>query len=113
MGRLLEIARTLPVLAPAPRALRTACEISVKSELSPPPAYQKATLALTAFDPAASAVLGILVHAGQPVPHPAIVAAMAMKGYDKAAAQKAIASCQTKGWIEHNLTTGYILPPSV
>lgn len=109
MGRLLEIARTLPVLTPPPGMPRTTCEISVKSELSSPQAYQKAPLALTAFDPAASAVLGILVQAGQPVPHPAIVVAMAMKGYDKTAARKAIASCQAKGWIEHNLISGYVL----
>ena len=99
----------LGVSVSTPSSLKPLCGASRGQERALTQAYQKAPLALTAFDPAASAVLGILVQAGQPAPHPAIVVAMAMKGYDKTAARKAIASCQAKGWIEHNLISGYVL----
>lgn len=61
------------------------------------------------FDAPASAVLQILVQADQPVPHQDIVQRMQATGHDKTTAKQAIARCQKRRWIEHNLTTGYVL----
>ena len=122
MGRLLEIARTLPVLVPPPRQAKAACKIkevvcekSVKSELSPggetrlEPEVKIPVQSAPAFHPAASAVLGLIACADLPLPHPQIVRDMAGQGYSKDAAKQSIAYCQKRGWIEHNLTTGYVL----
>ncbi len=62
------------------------------------------------WDQAAADVLDILARADGPMPHPGIVKALAGRGHEKAAAQAAIAGCQGRGWIWHNLTTGYELP---
>ncbi len=61
------------------------------------------------FSPAASAVLAVLAEADRPVPHPGIVKALAGRGHGKAAACEAIALCQRRGWIGHDLTGGYVL----
>jgi hypothetical protein len=106
MGRLLEIVREtertmLSVLAPS------------FVPLSAPAVLPIAVLPVRAepqFDQAASDVLGILVQADQPVPHSRIVAALVAKGYTKVEACQAIARCQKRRWVEHNLTTGYVLP---
>ena len=61
------------------------------------------------FHPALAAVLAVLVEAAAPVPHNQIVKALVKGGQEKKAAKEAIAACQKRGWIEHNLLTGYIL----
>ena len=57
-------------------------------------------------------VLDLLVKAGLPMSHTALVQALAGRGYDKTTAYKAIAACQRHGWIEHNLVSGYVLAGS-
>lgn len=61
------------------------------------------------FERAASEVLSQLHRAGVPLSHSALMRALLSAGYDQRAARKGIAECQAAGWIEHNLTTGYIL----
>lgn len=63
----------------------------------------------TPFDPAASAVMRLLAASPVPLPHPAIVKALSAGGMTKEAAKQGIGLCQSRGWIEHNLTTGYVL----
>ena len=107
MGRLLEIVRDmkwLPTLSgrtvvPGPAA-------PPRSVPVPPKPCQAAE---TPFDAPASAVLQIIVQAQQPLSHPEIVRRMLRRGHDKTAACQAIARCQKRRWIEHNLETGYIL----
>lgn len=62
-----------------------------------------------AFDAPASAVLQLLVQSDRPLPHQEIVRRMKAAGHDKTTAKQAIARCQKRHWIEHNLETGYIL----
>lgn len=62
------------------------------------------------WDQPAADVLDVLVKAGAPLLHTALVRGLAGRGYGKAAAYQAIAGCQRRGWIWHNLTTGYELP---
>ena len=57
----------------------------------------------------AADVLAVLLNADTPLLHTALVAALADLGHGKAAACKAIADVQGKGWIEHNLVSGYVL----
>ena len=57
-------------------------------------------------------VLDLLVKAGLPMSHTALVQSLAQRGYDKATACKGIAACQRYGWIEHNLVSGYVLSGS-
>ena len=61
------------------------------------------------YSPAASAVIGILVETGQPVLHSQIVKALVGRGQSKKWAREGIDFCQARGWIEHNLVTGYKL----
>ena len=61
------------------------------------------------WDQGAADVLDLLARADAPLSHTAIVRGLAGRGYGKAAAYKAIAGCQGRGWIEHDLTTGYVL----
>ena len=113
MGRFLEIARdtehSMPTHPPpmleknsisnlASAALAVLVSSLKPGEVTEPP-----------FDAPASAVLQILVNADRPVPHPEIVRRMIAAGHDKTAARQAIARCQKRRWIEHNLVTGYIL----
>ncbi len=58
---------------------------------------------------AATDVVTILVEVDRPVPHPEIVRLMERRGHDKTTAKQAIAHCQKRRWIEHNLMSGYIL----
>ena len=62
-----------------------------------------------AEDPAAAAVLLLLSASVLPLPHPQIVRLLSGQGFGKDAAKAAIGRCQVRGWIEHNLTTGYVL----
>ena len=61
------------------------------------------------WNQASADVLGILAGAGQPVLHSQIVKKMAGRGHGKEAAREAIAACQGRGWIWHNLVSGYVL----
>ncbi len=61
------------------------------------------------WNQAAADVLTILIEADRPMPHPEIVRRMENRGHDKTAARQAIACCQKRRWIEHNLETGYVL----
>ena len=61
------------------------------------------------FGQSATDVLAVLVKANAPLPHTALLAALAGRGHGNAAAYKAIADVQGRGWIEHNLITGYII----
>ena len=72
---------------------------SILASLPEPPVWSQS----------AADVLDILVKAGAPMLHTALVAALAAGGHGKAAVRKAIADAQGRGWIEHNLTTGYVL----
>ena len=85
--------RLAPVLAPVPTPPRPAAP-------APRPAP---------FHPALADVLAVLVEAAAPVPHNRIVKALVKGGQEKKSAKEAIAACQKRGWIEHNLLTGYIL----
>lgn len=62
------------------------------------------------WNQAASDVLDIIVKAGQPVTHSQFIKQLCRShGYSKETAKAAIVFCQSKGWMEHNLTTGYVL----
>ena len=61
------------------------------------------------WNQSASDVLDVLVKAGAPQFHTAIIGKMAERGYSKASAYQAIAHCQGRGWIWHNLVSGYEL----
>jgi hypothetical protein len=107
MGRFLEIARGSGML-PALLGPRTApSPPSIMRPIPLPPMQTPA--AVPPFDAPASAVLQILVVADQPVPHPEIVRRMLAAGHDKTAACQAIARCQKRRWIEHDLTAGYVI----
>jgi len=100
MGRLLDIARRTPVCATATLPATPRPEpapIPPRPEPAPP------------LDRPASDVLAALVHADQPLTHTALLQALAERGHTKEAARQAIARCQHRRWIEHNLTTGYVL----
>jgi len=111
MGRLLEIAQTVPVTnlveksAPRVRLARPAADhtknkiVCEKSEIGPPATYSQ---------PSAD-VLNILVTAGEPVLHSQLVKALMERGRTKRAAYAAIADCQSHRWIEHDLVKGYVL----
>ena len=120
MGRLLDIARAVAVVDTGPEerartrieqsdhtAYRTAgglgCEVSERSAVS-----RSVGQGGDFIQPAAD-VLAVLIKADTPLLHTAIVAALADRGHGKAAAYKAIADVQGRGWIEHNLITGYII----
>ena len=62
-----------------------------------------------AVNPAVHAVLKLLALSPAPIPHPSILKALMEDGASKEAAKAAIGFCQARGWIEHNLTTGYVL----
>lgn len=108
MGRLLEIARDTE-RQPAPP--------EQKPVPSPPPVnlpvplmpLKPASVTEPPFDALASAVLNILVIADRPVPHTEIVRLMEKHGHDRTAARQAIARCQKRRWIEHDLVTGYVV----
>ena len=108
MGRFLEMVRELEKTMTLPMTLPTSF---IKLPLLPAPVPVQAPLpvAETPFDAPASAVLQILVQANRPVPHPEIVRLMERRGHNKTAAKQAIARCQKRRWIEHNLETGYVL----
>ena len=57
----------------------------------------------------AADVLDILARAGVPLLHTALANALMGRGYSKAEARMAISDCQGRGWIEHDLVSGYIL----
>jgi hypothetical protein len=108
MGRFLEIARgtgPLPALL-GPRTGSDPAAVSL-SVLMPP--LKPVLVAEPPFDASASAVLQILVAADRPVPHPEIIRLMEPRGHDKTAARQAIARCQKRRWIEHDLVAGYVL----
>ena len=100
MGRFLQIARCRPILdfslPPLPSAKPFAEFVPL------PPADDP-------FDPPAADVLHILVQADQPVSHTNLVSALIARGHEKTAARQAIARCQKRRWIEHDLETGYVL----
>ena len=117
MGRLLEIARAVPVVKIAGHEAATkqkreldqteyrTTRVSPKplanelNEFGPPPKYSQ---------PAAD-VLDIIVKTGVPVLHSQIVRDMAGRGHGKEAAREAIELCQLRRWIEHDLVDGYEL----
>lgn len=106
MGRLLDIARqtrgTLhpsPLPAEAPRNDRAVNSLPVL-----PPIPVKPPQDLPTAD-----VMALITEARQPVPHSAIVKALAERGHGKGTARQAIAWCQGQGRIVHNLMTGYVL----
>jgi hypothetical protein len=108
MGRFLEIARETEGL-PAPPEQRLVPSPAAINLPFPVPPLKPVSVTEPPFDALASAVLNILVDADQPVPHTEIVRQMGSRGHDKTAARQAIARCQKRCWIEHNLTTGYVL----
>lgn len=61
------------------------------------------------WNQSAADVLDIVALAGHPLLHPQIVKAMAGRSCSKMEAYASIAFCQGRGWIEHNLFTGYVL----
>lgn len=104
MGRLLDIARRTPVCATAPLSATPRPEPAPSPAPIPPRPEPTPPL-----DRPASDVLAALVHADQPLTHTALLHALAERGHTKEAARQAIARCQHRRWIEHNLTTGYVL----
>ena len=113
MGRFLEIARDTEHSTPAhpppmPEKNSVSSFASAKLAVLVTP-LKPVEVAAPPFDAPASAVLQILVNADRPVPHPEIVRRMMAAGHDKTAAKQAIARCQKRRWIEHNLETGYVL----
>ncbi len=108
MGRFLEMVRELEKTMTLP-TVQPASPIKLPLLPIPPPVPAPLPAAETPFDAPASVVLQILVQADQPVPHPEIVRRMEQHGHDKTAAKQAIARCQKRRWIEHNLETGYVL----
>ena len=118
MGRLLQIARdtehrntehstsTHPLQILEKNFLPSLARAAL-AVLVPPP--KPVEVAAPPFDAPASAVLQILVREDRPMPHPEIVRRMIAAGHDKTAAKQAIARCQKRHWIEHNLETGYVL----
>lgn len=107
MGRLLDLARETEDLALLPKP--TKAWVVEKGPVTPVILPHTLATAEPPFDALASAVLGIIVQAGQPVKHLDIVKALMGQGYDKTSARQAIARCQKWRWIEHDLETGYIL----
>lgn len=67
--------------------------------VSAPPGYSA---------PAAD-VLALVAGAGAPLPHPALLRELMERGWAKEKARAAITTCQTRGWIEHDLMNGYVL----
>ena len=116
MGKLLDIARVVPAVETPPerqagdqnnqldhKAYRT--EGGRGGAVSGGSVVSRAA---TWSQPAAD-LLDVLVKADAPMLHSALVAVLAARGHGKAAARGAIAAAQREGWIEHNLTTGYVL----
>ena len=103
MGQLLDIARRHAALAATPRPARPAPTPPLAAVRPPTPP------APAPLDHPAADVLAALVHADQPLTHTALLLALAERGHDKETARQAIARCQHWRWIEHNLTTGYVL----
>ena len=111
MGRLLDIARkTKETLRPS------AAPAEASRKDSPPnrfPPFRPASVpAEPLYDRVAADVVNLIAQAGQPVSHSIILKALAETGRDKASVRQAIACCQKQGWIEHDLITGYVLPPA-
>ena len=120
MGKLLDIARAVAVVDTGPqerartridRSDHTACrtEGGLGCEVSERSAVRRSVGQGGAFSQPAADVLAVLLNADTPLLHTALVAALADLGHGKAAACKAIADVQGKGWIEHNLVSGYVL----
>ena len=121
MGRFMEIARSLPPVKTEIQTIRldqeahrgakmrrdatdeAACAKSAVSPAKAAPVFGEE------FHPASSTVLRVLVEAGRPVLHSQIVKTLMQRGHGKERAKEGIAHCQGKGWIIHNLVTGYIL----
>ena len=90
-----------PPPLPAPAAPNTPVSTAPPAQSpTPPPAP---------LDRPAADVLAALVHADLPLTHTALLRALAECGHDPTTARQAIARCQHWRWIEHNLTTGYVL----
>lgn len=107
MGRYLDMARDTKNLAVLPELSPMTSGETWPS--FPLPAAPEPRLAEDDFDGPASDVLDILARAEQPIPHSQIVKAMTNKGHERTEAKQAIARCQKREWIEHNIATGYIL----
>ena len=108
MGRFLEMVRELEKTMTLPMTQPTSF-IKLPPLPAPLPVPAPIAAAERPFDAPASTVLQLLVQANRPVPHPEIVRRMERHGHDKTAAKEAIARCQKRRWIEHNLETGYVL----
>ena len=107
MGQLLDIARRHAALPAPPHPVSS----SLPRPTPPRPAAVRppAPPAPAPLDHPAADVLAALVQADQPLTHTALLHALAERGHDKETARQAIARCQHWRWIEHNLTTGYVL----
>ena len=105
MGQLLDIARRHSALPAPPRPTSTSRPMPPHPTAVPTPAPP----APAPLDRPAADVLAALVHADQPLTHTALLHALAERGHDPTTARQAIARCQHWRWIEHNLTTGYVL----
>ena len=103
MGQLLDIARRHAALPAPPRPARPTPTPPVAVAHPPAPP------APAPLDRPAADVLAALVHADQPLTHAALLHALTERGHDPITARQAIARCQHWRWIEHNLTTGYVL----
>ena len=99
MGRLLDIAQAVP-------RMNEQQEVSQESLREK---REKVRLPKSGWNQAAADVLNILVSAGKPLPLSALVQQMTERGHPKKKARAEVLSCQWRGWIEHNLVSGYIL----
>ena len=122
MGRLLDIARTLPNVAPPPqtRASEGVEQTTRIDQVADPTtgtrkplpsagSAQSAIRQTIEYNPTAADVLDVLVRADAPLQHTAILKRLGARGHSKKAGSQAIKLCQRRGWIEHNLVSGYIL----
>ena len=123
MGRLLDIARNVGWvgISHSPQLVRQiekmdhvafrteskAVASCAKSELSA--VSGAAVIPAAEWSQPVADVLNVIVRAGQPVLHSQIVIALKERGYNKSAAYAGIGAAQGRGWIEHNLVSGYVL----
>jgi len=122
MGRLLDIARTLPNVAPPPRTRASEGveqttridQIADPTTGAPKPlpsarSAQSAIRQTIEYNPTAADVLDVLARADAPLLHTAILKRLGERGHSKKEGSQAIKFCQRRGWIEHNLVSGYVL----
>ena len=108
MGRLLDIARTTKgTIQPSATTADAFRGDSPPSRL--PPLRPASVPAEPLYDITAAEVINLIAQACRPVSHSTILKTLAEAGQDKVSVRQAIARCQKRGWIEHDLVTGFVL----